>query len=192
MHALREGHTSVGSESTQEDWEAHLGVGVRADPTNREGVHLKMGDIYAELIQVGGGGDAYSKRGQTAGSDCREEPTNEESALRGETVRGYALHPLFSWVGGVPPLFVCHHFSWARFCTPTTPKSKERDIPQERQKFERKERKEMSRHNRNKNEGGNKQEDIWRWVTSPFSRIANLASIYVENPSLTLSKAVGI
>ena len=59
----------------------------------------------------------------------------------------------------------------------------EREIPQERQKFERKERKEMSRHNRNKNEGGNKQEDIWRWVTSPFSlsRIANLASIHVEN-----------
>ena len=88
------------------------------------------GDTHAELIE---GGNAYSRRGQTSGSDCRAEPTSEEGALREETDRGCALHLLCSRAGGVPPLFVCHHFSWARFCTPT-PKPLESEIPQERQK----------------------------------------------------------
>ena len=60
MHALREGHSSVGSESTQEDWEAHLGVGVRADPTSRGSALKNRGDTHAELIKRG---NAYSKRG---------------------------------------------------------------------------------------------------------------------------------
>jgi len=107
MHALREGHTSVWSESTQEDWEAHLGVGVRADPTNREGVHLKMGDIYAELIQVGGGGGMHIQRGgKPRGRIVERSPRTKR--VHYEERRIVAMHSTLSFHGlEVCPLSLC-------------------------------------------------------------------------------------
>ena len=104
MHELREGHTSVGSESTQEDWEAHLGVGVRADPTSRERVHQKYGrytcraDPRGECLFKEGG----KPRGRIAQRSPRAKRVHYEKR------RILAMHSTLSFHGlEVCPLSLC-------------------------------------------------------------------------------------
>ena len=63
---------------------AHLGVGVRADPTSRGSALKNRGDTHAELIKRG---NAYSKRGVNLGVGL-QSGAHERRGLREETDRG--------------------------------------------------------------------------------------------------------